>query len=169
MPGSFLFTQNTAGQHGGASHVRPLLRAANHAIPTFDAAVQDAVANQLVTVDGATIRMAADVAFMMIGRKSELRAQVAAPNMTYIQIRSAAPNTDLSLYRMKYRHLSGQKDHIYVLAGPGYWNGNYGADLSQVNIQDNNQRSWALDLGPNPATARGDRSQIIDRINAVAN
>ena len=40
MAGSFLFTQNTAGQHGGRSHVQPLLRAANHNTPTFQGAVQ---------------------------------------------------------------------------------------------------------------------------------
>lgn len=171
MPGSFLFTRNLAGRFGGESHVRPLLRAANNNIGTLDAAVASALAQQLVTTDGATIYMAPDVAFMMIGRKSELRAQLApdGASMTYQQVRSSAPNTDLDLYRMTYKHPSQQTDHIYVLAGPAYWNQMVGADLSQVSIQDKNNRSYSLDFGPNPAPNKRDPSKIIHHINEVKN
>jgi hypothetical protein len=123
----------------------------------------------LVTVNGTTIYMAGDVAFMMIGRKSELRAQVASGNnMAYGQIRSAVANTDLSLYRMKYKPSSVQTDHIYVLAGPLYWNNSFGADLARVSIADNNNRSWSLDLGSNAGNAYDPR-MIIDHIDEVEN
>src|SRR5690242_15378455 len=114
MAGSFLFTRDTAGRHGGRANVQPLLRADNHRTPTFNQAVQDAVANGLVTVTGTTVYMAADVAFMMIGRKSELRPQVAPDNnMVYAQIRSATANTNLRLYHVPYNASPIQTDHIY--------------------------------------------------------
>ena len=169
MAGSFLFTRNTAGRHGGASHVRPLLRAGNHNIPTFDRAVQDAVANQLVTVDGKTVYMPTDVAFMMIGRKSELRDEVASGNdMPYGQIRSVVPDTDLHLYRTTYNPSPMQTDHIYVLAAAPYWNNAFGADLTRVNINDNNGRSRSLDLGSNAGNDRDPR-MITTHIDAVHN
>ena len=169
MSGSFLFTRDTAGRIGGESNVQPLLRSGNNNVSTLNQAVNLAVQRGLVTVDGATVYMAADVAFMMIGKKSELRPEVASDNnMTYTQIRSAAPNTDLRLYHLKYEPSLIQTDHIYVLAGPQYWNNMYGPDLDRVDINDNNGRSWSLDLGSNAGNARDPR-MIITHINELKN
>src|SRR4051812_49361930 len=78
MAGSFLFTRDSAGRLGGEANVQPLLRSVhNNSTPTLDAAVATAAQNKLVRVDGATVYMEPDVALMMIGRKSELREQLA--------------------------------------------------------------------------------------------
>ena len=171
MAGSFLFTQNTAGRHGGRNHVQPLLRAATNNIPTFDTAVANATAQQLVATDGTTVYMAADVAFMAIGRKSELRDELAPDDvtMTYQQIRSADRTIDLTLCFMRYKPSVTQTDYLYVLAGPAYWTGTVGADLTAVPIADVNGRSPSLDLGTNPAGNARDPSKIIDHINRLTN
>jgi hypothetical protein len=172
MSGSFLFTRDSAGRLGGEANVQPLLRSVhNDSAPSLDAAVATAAQNKLVRVDGATVYLEPDVALMMIGRKSELREQLAPDDgsMTYRQIRSSDKNSDVFLYYMRYEPSMLQTDYIYVLAGPSYWNNTFAADLTKVNTKDMNGRSYSLDLGTNPAGNKPDPRMIIDHIKTLKN